>query len=85
MVERADELSADACIWEGGGRNASGDPLIYLGLKGLLYVELSSKKLSGDAHSSFANDPAERAMAAAGGAPYAARGRRTGVDPGLLR
>ena len=54
VVERADELSADACIWEGGGRNASGDPLIYLGLKGLLYIELSTRKLSGDAHSSFA-------------------------------
>ncbi|MBI4304797.1 MAG: M20/M25/M40 family metallo-hydrolase [Chloroflexi bacterium] len=31
----------------------AGDPLIYLGLKGVLGVRLSVRKLSGDAHSSY--------------------------------
>ncbi len=48
------KLAADACIWEGGGRNAQNRPLIYLGLKGVLAVELSVSLLSGDAHSSYA-------------------------------
>ncbi|MYA60894.1 MAG: M20/M25/M40 family metallo-hydrolase [Chloroflexi bacterium] len=48
------KLTADACIWEGGGRNAQNHPLIYLGLKGVLAVELSVSLLNGDAHSSYA-------------------------------
>ncbi len=48
------KLRADACIWEGGGRNAQNRPLIYLGLKGVLAVELSVSMLRGDAHSSYA-------------------------------
>ena len=47
-------LTADACIWEGGGRNAQNRPVIYLGLKGVLAVELSVSLLRGDAHSSYA-------------------------------
>lgn len=54
IVEHADKLGADACIWEGGGRNAQNRPLIYLGLKGVLAVELSVALLNGDAHSSYA-------------------------------
>ena len=54
IVEHADTLTADACIWEGGGRNAQNRPLIYLGLKGVLAVELSVQLLRGDAHSSYA-------------------------------
>ncbi|MFW6174305.1 MAG: M20/M25/M40 family metallo-hydrolase, partial [Chloroflexota bacterium] len=54
VAERGEELMADACIWEGGGRNSNGDPFIYLGLKGVLTVELSVRRLSGDAHSSYA-------------------------------
>ncbi len=48
------KLNADACIWEGGGRNAQNRPLIYLGLKGVLAIELSVSLLHGDAHSSYA-------------------------------
>ena len=54
IIEHADTLTADACIWEGGGRNAQNRPLIYLGLKGVLAVELSVQLLRGDAHSSYA-------------------------------
>jgi len=47
-------LRADACIWEGGGVNWDGRPLITLGVKGLLYVELECDAASTDSHSSYA-------------------------------
>lgn len=53
IAQRGQDYKADACIWEGGGRNMAGDPLIYLGLKGILGVRLHVRKLSGDAHSSY--------------------------------
>ena len=52
--ERGSDFAADACIWEGGGRDAHDSPLIYLGLKGVLALELTVRQLSGDAHSSYA-------------------------------
>jgi acetylornithine deacetylase/succinyl-diaminopimelate desuccinylase-like protein len=45
---------ADACIWELGGKGWDGRPQIHLGLKGICYVELRIKSLSGDQHSSVA-------------------------------
>ena len=54
IAERGADFAADACIWEGGGRNSHDSPLIYLGLKGVLALELSVRMLSGDAHSSYA-------------------------------
>lgn len=50
----AGELRSDDCIWEGGGIDHEGRPSIFFGCKGLLYIELRSKKLSGDQHSSLA-------------------------------
>ena len=47
-------LAADACIWEGGGRNIANSPFIYLGLKGILNIKMSVRKLGVDAHSSYA-------------------------------
>ncbi len=52
--KNADRLRADACIWEGGGVNWDGRPLITLGVKGLLYVELECVAASTDSHSSYA-------------------------------
>ena len=54
IAERGDDFRADACIWEGGGRNLNNDPFMYLGLKGVLGIGLSIGMLSGDAHSSYA-------------------------------
>jgi acetylornithine deacetylase/succinyl-diaminopimelate desuccinylase-like protein len=54
IAQRGDDFRADACIWEGGGRNLNNDPFMYLGLKGVLAVQLSVTRLSGDAHSSYA-------------------------------
>ena len=54
IAERGDDFKADACIWEGGGRNLNNDPFLYQGLKGVLTIDLRARQLSGDAHSSFA-------------------------------
>lgn len=47
-------LSADACLWEGGGVTWEGIPQVTLGVKGLLYVELECETVNSDAHSSYA-------------------------------
>ena len=54
VVANADRLKADACIWEGGGVNWDGRPLVMLGVKGLLYVELTCVSATTDSHSSYA-------------------------------
>jgi len=47
-------LKADACIWECGGVNWRNEPMIALGVKGILYVELEVRGASTDLHSSMA-------------------------------
>ncbi len=47
-------FSNDATIWEFGGTNYEGRPEIYLGLKGVLSVELRAKGASRDVHSANA-------------------------------
>jgi acetylornithine deacetylase/succinyl-diaminopimelate desuccinylase-like protein len=47
----AGKLRADACIWEFGGINHEGRPVIHLGLRGICYVELSVQTAERDAHS----------------------------------
>jgi acetylornithine deacetylase/succinyl-diaminopimelate desuccinylase-like protein len=55
VIEKNRELfSADAAIWEFGGTDRHGRPRIYLGLKGVLSVELRAKGASRDVHSSNA-------------------------------
>ena len=46
-------LAADACVWEGSGVTWEGPPMVPLGVKGLLYVELTCNTISHDAHSSY--------------------------------
>jgi len=54
FVERHKELlAADACIWEGGGVTWEGIPMVTLGVKGLLYVQVEVETISHDAHSSY--------------------------------
>ncbi len=53
VAEQRELLAADACVWEGGGVTWEGIPQVTLGVKGLLYVELESNTISGDAHSSY--------------------------------
>jgi acetylornithine deacetylase/succinyl-diaminopimelate desuccinylase-like protein len=47
-------VGADGCLWEGGRKDMSGRPELYLGLKGILYVELRARGASRDMHSSYA-------------------------------
>jgi len=49
-----DLFSADAAIWEFGGTDRKGRPCIYLGLKGVLSVELRAKGAARDVHSANA-------------------------------
>ena len=44
-------LTADAYIWESGFKDATGRPVISLGVKGILYVELRAKGAKSDLHS----------------------------------
>ncbi len=54
VVEHKERLRADACLWEGSGVNWQGQPLVTLGAKGLLYVQLEVRAASRDSHSSWA-------------------------------
>jgi acetylornithine deacetylase/succinyl-diaminopimelate desuccinylase-like protein len=52
--DHPDLCRADGCIWEFGGVDLEGRPLIHLGLKGMCYVELSVRGAVEDQHSSVA-------------------------------
>lgn len=52
--EHRNLFSNDATIWEFGGTNYAGHPEIYLGLKGVLSVELRTKGAARDVHSANA-------------------------------
>lgn len=55
IIEKCRNLfSADAAIWEFGGTDREGRPCVYLGLKGVLSVELRSRGASRDVHSANA-------------------------------
>ena len=49
------KLRADAAVWEEGGIDVDETPIVRLGARGLLYVELSTQVISRDAHSGQAN------------------------------
>ncbi len=49
-----ERLAADACLWEFGYLDHRGVPLLYAGLRGICYVELSVETMSRDAHSGLA-------------------------------
>ena len=54
-VSKYNELfRADAVFWEYGTVDTKGTPMVTLGVKGMIYVELILKSLSQDAHSSYA-------------------------------
>jgi acetylornithine deacetylase/succinyl-diaminopimelate desuccinylase-like protein len=52
--DHKDLLNADGCIWEGGLKDPTGRPTLYLGVKGMLYVELSVYGPARDQHSMWA-------------------------------
>lgn len=52
--ENARLLQADGCLWETGGRNIDGQPVVNCGVKGIQYVELVARGAAYDLHSSNA-------------------------------
>ena len=54
IEEHRELLTADGCIWEAGEVDWEGRPILALGVKGLLYVELEARGASTDLHSSMA-------------------------------
>ena len=54
VARYGDRLQADGCIWEGSGIDHVGRPEFVFGAKGLAYVELWSRELADDQHSSLA-------------------------------
>jgi acetylornithine deacetylase/succinyl-diaminopimelate desuccinylase-like protein len=48
-----ERLAADVCLHEGGGINATGRPVISLGVKGILALELKVRTAVRDSHSSL--------------------------------
>lgn len=48
-----DKLAADACVWETGSRDPGERIHLFLGLKGIAYVELSVRTAEVDLHSSY--------------------------------
>lgn len=47
-------LQAQGCIWENGYKDEKERPTIYLGAKGILYVELHAQNAAMDLHSAYA-------------------------------
>lgn len=54
VARHRDRLRADACLWEGSGVSWQGQPQVTLGVKGLLYVELTIEVAARDSHSQWA-------------------------------
>lgn len=55
VLAHRDILAADACIWEAGMVDDLGRPNIWLGVRGILTVELVVRTLKHDAHSGWAH------------------------------
>jgi acetylornithine deacetylase/succinyl-diaminopimelate desuccinylase-like protein len=51
VINHADQLKADGCIWEFGSVDHREVPVQYLGLRGICYVELSVETAKIDVHS----------------------------------
>jgi acetylornithine deacetylase/succinyl-diaminopimelate desuccinylase-like protein len=50
-----DLVTVDGCVWEGGSTDSSGRPVLGLGCKGDVYVELRTRSAGIDLHSSWAS------------------------------
>jgi acetylornithine deacetylase/succinyl-diaminopimelate desuccinylase-like protein len=54
VEQHRDLLAGDYCVWETGGVNHRDQPSMTLGMRGILYVELSVETATADAHSGLA-------------------------------
>ncbi len=55
VLDNKELLRCHGSIWEEGGISAQGRPINYLGVRGILYVELSVQVMARDAHSGGAH------------------------------
>jgi acetylornithine deacetylase/succinyl-diaminopimelate desuccinylase-like protein len=53
-AEHAEMLTADGCLWEGGGKDEEERFVLSMGLKGIQYLELRVHGASRDLHSGYA-------------------------------
>lgn len=53
--ENQELIAADGCIWEAGYSDPQGRQEVYLGVKGILYVELTTEQANVDLHSMWAS------------------------------
>ena len=51
----ANILNADVCLWEFGGVDDQGHPLVICGMRGIAYFELHARTIAYDAHSGSAS------------------------------
>ncbi len=49
-----DLVQADGCLWEAGGKDVQENPGLYMGVKGILYLEVEATGAKRDLHSSVA-------------------------------
>lgn len=54
VSKNPDLFKSDAVIWEYGKIDSEGRPVVGLGVKGMIYLELTVRALSHDAHSMYA-------------------------------
>lgn len=54
VTQHPEKVKSDGCIWEAGYRDSDGSLHLYLGLKGLCFLELSAEGANTDLHSSRA-------------------------------
>ena len=54
VTKNPDLFKSDAVIWEYGKIDGEGRPVVSLGVKGMIYLEMTVRSLSRDAHSMYA-------------------------------
>lgn len=55
IKEYRERLTGEGIIWESGSRDSKGYPKLSFGCKGIIYIELVSKKGKKDLHSAYAS------------------------------
>lgn len=55
LHQHSDLIQAHGCIWESGRKGHDNRPLLHLGVRGILYVELSIEAPCNEVHSSWAS------------------------------
>ncbi len=54
VTQHRDLVQADACLWESGTKDIQENPQLYMGVKGILYLEVEATGANRDLHSAAA-------------------------------